>query len=205
MITKLNLATHPFRNRNLPYILAILLLAGSVGAAVICFARLSQNSRADQLVAGQIKDMQADVDRLNGEGAKVQHQLTPEQQTLLIEAHKLVANKTFGWSRLFADLESVLPGGVSASRISVENIYRDGDRNKAVLDFAVLSHNYQAVTAMIDNMNNSGLFQAELRGQDLQKNESSTFTEYSLRLVYTPSYSSPAEPAADLAQTGGAQ
>jgi Tfp pilus assembly protein PilN len=205
VITKLNLATSPFRNRNLPYILAILLLAGSVGAAILCFARLDQNRHADQLVSGQIKDMQADVDRLNGEGAKIQRQLTPEQQTLLIAAHKLVTNKTFGWSRLFADLESVLPGSVSASRISVENIYRDGDRNKAVLDFAVLSRDYQAVTTMIDNMNNSGLFQAELRGQDLQKNERATFTEYSLRLIYTPSYGYSAAPAADLAQTGGTQ
>jgi Tfp pilus assembly protein PilN len=205
VITKLNLATHPFRNRNLPYILAVLLLAGSVAAAVFCFARLDQNRRADQIVAGQIKDMQAEVDRLNGEGSKVQRQLTPDQQRLLIEAHKLVANKTFGWSRLFADLESVRPGGVSASRISVENIYRDGDRNKAVLDFAVLSRDYQAVTTMIDNMNNSGLFQAELRGQDRQKNEHETFTEYTLRLIYTPSYGYSAAPAADLAQTGGAQ
>ena len=205
MITKLNLATHPFRNRNLPYILAILLLAVSVAGALLCFTRLRQNDQADQIVAGQIKDMQAEVGRLNGEGAKVQRNLTPEQQTLLVEAHKLVANKTFGWSRLFADLESVLPGNVSASRISVENIYRDGDRNKAVLDFAVLSHDYQAVTTMIDNMNNSGLFQAELRGQDLQKNEHSTYTEYSLRLVYTPSYGYSAAPTTDLAQTGGTQ
>jgi Tfp pilus assembly protein PilN len=99
----------------------------------------------------------------------------------------------------------VLPGGVSASRISVENIYRDGDRNKAVLDFAVISRDYQAVTAMIENMNNSGLFQAELRGQDLQKNEHSAFTEYTLRLVYTPSYGYSASPGTDVAQTGGAQ
>jgi Tfp pilus assembly protein PilN len=205
VITKLNLATSPFRNRNLPYILAILLLAGSVAAATLCFSRLHQNTDADRIVAGQIKDMQDEVARLNGEGAKVQHQLTPEQQTLLIAAHKLVANKTFGWSRLFADLESVLPGSVSASRISVENIYRDGDRNKAVLDFAIISRDYQAVTTMIENMNNSGLFQAELRGQDLQKNEHSAFTEYTLRLVYTPSYGYSAASGTDVAQTGGAQ
>jgi Tfp pilus assembly protein PilN len=166
---------------------------------------MHRNAEADKIVAGQIKDMQDEVARLNGEGEKVQRQLTPEQQTLLIAAHKLVANKTFGWSRLFADLESVLPGGVSASRISVENIYRDGDRNKAVLDFAVISRDYQAVTAMIENMNNSGLFQAELRGQDLQKNEHSAFTEYTLRLVYTPSYGYSASPGTDVAQTGGAQ
>jgi hypothetical protein len=56
---------------------------------------------------------------------------------------------------------------------------------------------------MIERMNNSGMFQAELRGQDLQKTESITYTEYSLRLIYTPRYGySPAAPS-DVAQTQG--
>ena len=115
-------------------------------------------------------------------------------------SHKLVANKTFGWSRLFADLESVLPGSVSASRISVDNIYQDGDRVKAELEFGVLSHDYPAVMSMIENMNNSGLFQAELRGQDLQKNERMTYTEYTFRLIYTPGYGYASAPPTDVAQ-----
>jgi len=147
--------------------------------------------------------MDDETKRLNGEGQKIQQQLSPEQKTLLIAAHKLVANKSFGWSRLFADLESVLPGNVSASRISVTNIYRDGDRQKAELDFGVISRDYQAVSEMVDRMNNSGLFQAEVRGQDLQKNERTTYTEYTLRLVYTPAYGYPAVPTTDIAQTGG--
>jgi Tfp pilus assembly protein PilN len=206
VITKLNLATNPFRNRNLPYILALLLLAVSVGGAVLGFSRIRDNAQKNETVKSEIAEMNDEIARLNGEGEKVQRQLTPEQQAVLVAAHKLVANKSFGWSRLFADLEGVLPGGVSASRISVESIYRDGDRNKAVLDFAVLSRDYQSVTTMIDNMNNSGLFQAELRGQDLQKNERAAFTEYSLRLVYTPSYGyNPAASSSDVARTGGVQ
>jgi Tfp pilus assembly protein PilN len=206
VITKLNLASKPFRNRNLPYIIALLLLAVSVAGAVLCFARIRRNSELNELAQSQIKQMQADLVRLNGEGEKVQQQLSPEQRTLLVAAHKLVANKAFGWSRLFADLESVLPGSVSASRISVSNVYRDGDRTKADLELAVISRDYQAVVAMIQNMNNSGLFQAELRGQDLQKNEHSVYTVYTLRLIYTPGYSRPAAvPPTDVAQTGGAQ
>lgn len=206
MISKLNLATRPFRNRNLPYILALLLLAMSVAGAVLCFARIRHNSEMIEIAKAEITQMDAEVKRLNGEGEKVQQQLTPEQRTLLVAAHKLVANKTFGWSRLFADLESVLPGNVSASRISVTNIYRDGDRNKAELELGVLSRDYQSVVTMIQNMNNSGLFQAELRGQDLQKAERAAYTEYTLRLIYTPAYGySASTPTSDVAQTGGAQ
>ena len=207
MITKLNLASDPFRNRTTPYLLSLLLLAVAASAAVIGFATLSRNSNDNELAKADIERMQAEISRLKGEGTKVQQQLTPEQQALLIASHKLVANKSFGWSRLVADLESVLPGSVSASQISVDNIYRDGDRIKAELDFAVRSRDYPAVMNMIAAMNNSGLFQAELRGQDLQKNERATFTEYTLHLIYTPTYAYTSGPATEVAQTaqGGVQ
>jgi Tfp pilus assembly protein PilN len=207
VITKLNLATNPFRNRNLPYLLALLLLAFTLVGAVLCFSRLRENAELNEIAANQVREMEAEIGRLNGEGEKVQQQLAPEQRALLIAAHKLVANKNFGWSRLFADLESVLPGSVSASRISVENVYRDMDRVKAELEFGVLSRDYQAVMVMMENMNNSGLFQAELRGQDLQKNERVTYTEYTLRLVYTPASGFSTSTPTDVAQTmtGGAQ
>lgn len=200
MITKLNLSSKPFRNRTTPYLLSLLLLALAVSGGIICFARLNSNTGLSEIAAGQIEDMDAEVKRLKGEGAKVQQQLTPEQRDLLVASHKLVANKSFGWSRLFADLESVLPGSVSASRIAVENVYKDGDRVKAELEFGVLSRDYAAVMTMIESMNNSGLFQAELRGQDLRKSERMTFTEYTLKLIYTPAYGYSAAPA-DIART----
>lgn len=207
MITKLNLASDPFRNRTTPYLLSLLLLALAASAAILGFATLNRNHNDNELAKADIQRMQGEIVRLKGEGAKVQQQLSPEQQALLIASHKLVANKSFGWSRLFADLESVLPGSVSASRIAVENIYRDGDRIKAELDFAVLSRDYTAVMNMIGAMNNSGLFQAELRGQDLQKNERVTYTEYTLHLIYTPTYAYTSTPATEVAQTnqGGTQ
>ena len=61
---------------------------------------------------------------------------------------------------------------------------------------------------MLQNMNNSGLFRAELRGQDLQQNERVSFTEYTFRVIYTPSYAVQTTPTGDIAQNqtgGGAQ
>ncbi len=201
MITKLNLSTHPFRNRVLPYLLAGLLLVMSAFGGVYCIARLKENGDKNDLLAKAIAERQSEIQKLKGEGEKVQQLLTPDQKALLSASHKLVANKTFGWSRLFADLESVLPGSVSASRIAVENIYQDGDRLKAELELGVISRDYPAVMVMIEKMNNSGLFLAELRGQDLQKNERVTFTEYTFRLIYTPGYGySTAAPVTDVAQ-----
>ncbi len=207
MITKLNLATYPFRNRVPPYVIAALLLAVSSIGGIYCLARLNENQKQNELLVAAVSEHQSEIDRLKGEGSKVQQLLTEDQKALLTAAHKLVANKTFGWSRLFADLETVLPGSVSASRISVENIYQDAGRVRAELELGVLSRDYQGVIAMIDKMNNSGLFRAELRGQNLQKNERLTFTEYTFRLIYTPAYGYSTEPNIDLAQnqSGGAQ
>jgi Tfp pilus assembly protein PilN len=200
VITKLNLATHPFRNRLLPYLMATLLLVVGALGSVYCLVRLNENKKENDLLAKAVAEREAEIKQLKGEGEKVQQLLTPEQKTLLTAAHKLVANKKFGWSRLFADLEAVLPGSVSASRIAVENVYQDGDRVKAELELGVLSRDYGAVMAMIQNMQNTGLFQAELRGQDLQQNERITYTEYTFRIIYTPYGSAAAAPATDLAQ-----
>ena len=192
MITKLNLASRPFRNRTTPYLLAMLLVAFALSGALLCFAQLRKNIIANEIAKSDIKRMESEMVELRGKGEQIQQQLSPQQKELLVAAHKLVDSKSFVWSRLFSDLEAVLPGNVSASRIAVQNIYKDGDRIKAELELGVLSRDYQAVTGMIGSMNNSGIFQAELRGQDLQKGEGSTYTEYTLRLIYTPPYGTPA-------------
>lgn len=202
MITKINLASNPFRNRTLPYLISLVLLALAISGAMLSFSIWRNAADNNEIAKNDISRMDGELKELKTKGELVQQQLSPEQRTLLVAAHKLVANKSFGWSRLFADLEGVLPGSVSASRIKVENVYKDGDRIKAELDFGVLSYNYQSVMTMIDNMNNSGVFRAELRGQDLQKSENSVYTEWSLNVIYTPSAGYAADPS-DVASTGG--
>ena len=202
MINKLNLSSQPFRNRTLPYLIALLLLACAVAGAVLSFSHLRYTTAQNEIAKTDIADMTVKLKELNDKGALVQQSLTPEQSAILIAAHKLVANKRFGWSRLFADLESLLPGGVSVSRIVIENVYQDGEQTKAELEFAVLSRDYQSVMTMIEKMNKSGIFQAELRGQDLQKTDSITYTEYTLRLIYTPRSGYSNAPT-DVAQTQG--
>jgi Tfp pilus assembly protein PilN len=183
----------------------MLLVSAVVG--LYCLARLNENRRENETLASVIKQHQDEISRLKGEGEKVQQQLTPDQKAMLSAAHKLVDNKTFGWSRLFSDLESVLPGSVSASRVAVQNVYQDAGRVKAELELSVLSRDYPSVMAMLENMNNSRLFQAELRAQDFQQNERISYTEYTFRVVYTPGYGYAAAPAGDVAQNipGGGQ
>jgi Tfp pilus assembly protein PilN len=185
VINKLNLATHPFRNRTLPYLIALACCTLAMVGVIFGFAKLRQIKAENDIVQSEVELIERQLADLKGKGDQIQQTLTPEQRTLLIAAHKLVAQKSFGWSRLFADLEDVLPGGVSVSRINVENVYQTGDRTQAELQLSVLSRDYQGVMNMIDTMNSRPIFQAELRGQDLQKKDYFTYTEYTLRLIYT--------------------
>jgi Tfp pilus assembly protein PilN len=210
VINKLNLATHPFRNRTLPYLIALACCTLAMVGVIFGFAKLRQIKAESEIVESEVRLMETQLSELKGKGDQIQQTLTPEQRTLLIAAHKLVAQKSFGWSRLFADLEDVLPGGVSVSRINVENVYQTGDRTQAELQLSVLSRDYQGVMNMIDTMNSRPIFQAELRGQDLQKKEYFTYTEYTLRLIYTQplGYSTAPAPANDVAsvnEKGGQQ
>ncbi len=163
----------------------LMLVVASLGL-IIFLSWLRENSQENEALKARIAESEAAIRQLKGEGEKVQQQLTPDQRAVLSASHKLVANKTFGWSRLFADLESVLPGSVSASRIVVQNIYTDADRVKAEVELGVLSRDYTSVMAMIRNMENSGHFKAELRGQDFQQTDRMTYTEYTLLLIYSP-------------------
>jgi Tfp pilus assembly protein PilN len=205
VINKINLATHPFRNRTLPYLLALACCTLAMVGVIFGFTKMQQIKDENEIVQRQIREMETQLADLKGKENQIQQSLSPEQRTQLIAAHKLVAQKSFGWSRLFADLESVLPGGVSVSRINVENVYQTGDRTQAELELSVLSRDYQGVMNMIDTMNSRPIFQAELRGQDLQKKEYFSYTEYTLRLVYTQPFGYSTAPAAtsDVASVTG--
>ena len=193
----------------LPYLIALLLLSLAVAGAILSFSKLNEIAGKNEQYELQIKAWQAEIAALKGKGELVQQQLSPEQKNLLIASHKLVANKSFGWSQLFYDLEQVMPGSVSASRISVENVYPTNDgRTQAELEFAVLSKDYQSVISMIDRMNSASNFQASLRSQTLKESEAITYMEYTLRVIYTsPTPYAPSNVVQndDVAENGGNQ
>lgn len=202
MITRLSLSSKPFRNRRLPYLVAgvmvfLALIGGVYG--VTRYRTVTRDNMAGKIV---INELETEIAELREKGEKVNKSLTTQQRELMVAGHKLVANKEFGWSRLLFDLERVLPADVSASRISVENVFKDGDRVAAELEFAVLSRNYVSVVNMIQRMNESGIFRASLRGQDLQEGERFQFTEYTMLLTYRPGAGVSAAPATDVALAG---
>src|SRR5947207_2855795 len=99
----------------------VLVLAAILG--LYSLATLNSNRKQNELLAKAVTERQAEIQQLKGEGEKVQQLLTPDQKNLAMAAHKLVANKKFSWSKLFADLENVMPTAAAASRITVQNVF----------------------------------------------------------------------------------
>jgi Tfp pilus assembly protein PilN len=205
VIEKLNLSSSPFRNRALPWLLSAVLSILSAAGLMYSYSLMQSANGADIAVKKDIEEIEAKVKELKGKGELVQQELSAEQRQTLVAAHKLVARKNFAWSRLFADVESLLPPSVSVAKINVQDVFEDTNGTKAILDFSVLSRDYQSVVNMIDNMNSSGIFKAELRGQDLQKGETITYSEYTISMIYTPRASIPLSSGQDIAASGEVQ
>jgi Tfp pilus assembly protein PilN len=210
VINKLNLSSNPFRNRTLPYLIAIVLLGCALAGTILSFAQWRKAASENEIAKNDIERIEQGLKEQKAKAESIRESLSPDQKQLMVAGHKLVANKEFGWSRLLSDIERVLPGSVSASRINVENIYKENDRIKAELEFSVLAKSAQPVIEMIDRMNNSGIFRASLRGQDRQESDTIIYSEFTLSLIYQPgagvSLAAPPNETAQVdANTGGNQ
>lgn len=184
MNNSLNLASKPFSNRILPWVLtAVVLFVSLIGLFVVVRLTVTTRREADRVQA-QINQLKQQEQDLLGVARQVQNSLSPEQQQSLPAAHQLVDRKGFLWSRLLADLESSLPDKVKVSRIAVRDVSKQGDQTIAQLDLAVFARDAATISSMISSMHQEGVFEAEIRNQNLQKGRGEAGTEYELFVVY---------------------
>ena len=184
MNSNLNLASRPFSNRLLPWALtAIVLFVSLVGLLLVVRLTRTANSQA-AAVQADINSLRQREQTLLHAAESVKNSLTPEQQQALPAAHQLVDRKAFSWSRLLADLESSLPANVRVSRIAVRDVSAQANETVAELDLNVFAKNPATISEMISAMQQEGIFQPELRSQNLQKGRGEAGTEYELYVVY---------------------
>ena len=184
MNSNLNLASKPFSNRLLPWALTVLILFVSViGLVLVVRLTTVANNRA-AATQSEINSLRQREQELMKAAETVKNSLSPDQQQAVPAAHQLVDRRRFVWSRLLADLESSLPPNVRVSRIAVRDVTTRGGQMIAGLDLAVFAKNPATITDMISAMHEQGIFQAELRGQTLQKGRGEAGTEYELYVIY---------------------
>lgn len=184
MNNSLNLASRPFNNRILPWALsAIILFVSLVGLVLVVrlTTRAKQEARTAEVEINALKQIEHG---LLQSAQQMKNSFTPDQQQALPAAHQLVDRKAFSWSRLLSDLESSLPNNVRVSRIAVRDVTRQANQTIAQLDLSVFAKNSATISEMISAMHQEGIFQAELRNQNLQKGRGETGTEYELFVIY---------------------
>ena len=186
MATKLNLATRPFSNRSLPWAVTALLILLSL-VCLTFIVRATGHARAQSAaVQNDINSLGQQEQALRKKAEAVKNSLTPDQLRTLEAPHTLVDRKHFSWSRLFADLESALPGSVRVKRIAVRGVARRSDQTLAELELTVVAKSPATVTDMIAEMDRAGIFHSELRSQNLQRGRGESGAEYELYVVYRP-------------------
>jgi Tfp pilus assembly protein PilN len=196
MATKLNLASKPFSNRSLPWVVATAIIAISLVSLILIVRATGRARTQAALVQIDINNLSRQEHDLRQRATAIKNSLTREQQQTLVAAHALVDRKHFSWSRLFADLESALPANVRVKRIAVRGVAPRGDETLADLELTVVAKNPANVTDMIAEMNRGGTFHAELRSQNLQRGRGESGAEYELAVTYRPRAGSPANEVA---------
>jgi Tfp pilus assembly protein PilN len=190
--TNLNLASQPFRNRAFPWTVTAIIAIASLVAIVLIVSRANETNRKAAIVATDVNSLRQQADALKKRAEEVRAALTPEQRQLRDAAERLVERKRFSWSRLFADLEGSLPGNVRVTRISVRDVASRGGDTSAELELSVVSKSPNDVTDMISDMSRTGIFEANLLAQNLQKGRNETGTESVLSVIYRPRAGAPA-------------
>jgi len=193
MRTKLNLASKPFSNRLVPWIVTALIICLSLIGLIFVVKNTRQANAQSAVVQHDINTLGQQEQDLRKKAEVVRSSLTSEQLQTLTAAHILVDRKRFSWSRLFADLETVLPGDVRVKRIAVRGLSTSGDRTLAELELTVVAKNPDVVMDMISKMAGGGIMQGELRSQNLQRGRGESGSEYELFVVYTPRAGAPIE------------
>jgi Tfp pilus assembly protein PilN len=194
--TKLNLASRPFNNRALPWMIsAVVIFVSLVSLVFIVRSTREANAQANA-VQGDINNLGRQEQALRQQAETVKNSLTTEQLRTLDAAHALVDRKHFSWSRLFADLESALPGAVRVKSIAVRRVVTRGDDTLAELDMTVVAKTPTIVTDMLAEMDRAGVFHSELRAQNLQRGRGESGAEYELAVIYRPRAGAPTETSA---------
>ena len=201
MPTKLNLASKPFSNRSLPWVVTTVIVVVSLVCLVFIVRATGRANAQAAAVQKDINNLKQLELNLRKQADAIKNSLTAEQLQTLAAAHTLVDRKHFSWSRLFADLESALPGTVRVKRIAVRGVTTRGDETLADLELTVVAKAPATVTEMIADMDRAGVFRANLTSQTLSRGRGETGAEYELAVIYRPRAGSATEAVASASPT----
>ncbi|MGD1092391.1 MAG: hypothetical protein ABSB35_10415 [Bryobacteraceae bacterium] len=180
-----NLSSEPFR-RDRPMLLAstacAVILAGLLG--VLLFLIVSERSRMKETrvsvdrLSTQLRNMTAEQAKLDG---ILRQPANAEvlQRSLLLNA--LVERKSISWTKIFSDLESVMPENVRIIQVRLPQI---NSRNEVLLDMTVGSKDPGPVIEFFKRLEKSPLFGAIEGHSSLPPSQNEPLYRYRVTVNY---------------------
>lgn len=202
----LNLASEPFRNRRLFWLLITGLIFATALFGLNTLSQKSQLQMQANLLEPQVKKLEEKVksEIIEFEGST----LSSTQNIALIAADDLIVRKSFSWSQLLNDLERHIPHSVRVTRIAVDKVGKKGGNKNSdssdrpvLLSFEVVGKQATDVTQMIADLNHSARFSASPVSQ--KAIEETNEVMFQLEVEYrASSLSSSSAPTTQVAEGG---
>lgn len=184
IVSRLNLASQPFRNRTLPWTVAAAVACVSLFALFLFISEARRTGAEADVTERAVQDLRKERTQMQEAAQAVRQSVPPEQLKTLEAAHLLVDRKGFSWSQLFTDLEASLPPSVRVSRINVRDVAQRGGQTRAELEMTVIGRSPGDVTDMMSDMSRNGAFVAIPLTETAKQGKSDTGVEWTLRVTY---------------------
>jgi hypothetical protein len=182
--SRLNLASRPFRNRTLPWTVAVAVAGVSLFALFLIVGESRRLKAQADTVERAVTELRKERGQMQAQAQAVRQSVPPEQLKTLEAAHLLVDRKSFSWSQLFADLEGSLPASVRVSRITVRDVSQIGGQTRAELDLTVVGRTPSDVTNMMAEMSRTGSFSVIPLSENAKEGRGDAGIEWALRVSY---------------------
>ncbi len=182
----INLASEPFR-RDRPFVVAVMAAATALGALLLYQLSIGLIERGERagLISqveqsgGQLSKLRADIAKVN---AEIRDPRNAEAVDYAIFLNGLLLRKGISWTRIFSDLEKVMPHDVRLIAVRPQ-VNTD---NQIQLDMMVGSQTPEPVVGMVMNLEGSPLFGATAVKTWLPPSQSETMYRYSITANYGP-------------------
>jgi hypothetical protein len=162
--TVLNLASQPFR-RERARLATLMVVCALLSGSLLALTGMILHGRAEAAdLRRQMEAKQAELRRLQGEQGRFSAVLTKPQNADVFATsvflNELIARRGVSWTRVFKDLETVMPGTMRLLGIRLPQAGSiDGDGvNRVQLDMFVGTTEPEAVIRLLKNLQESNLF-----------------------------------------------
>jgi Tfp pilus assembly protein PilN len=164
MKPSVNLASNPFRNRRLFWLVILLLF---LVPAYFGMQAIETANRLNNEIIGQSEKVRLLETQYKKIAKPVVSNviISTDENKQLVAANELIARRAFSWSQLLSEIERSLPAGVRVLRVAVNQILPhereeafDGSENAATLTLTVIGKTNQDVTNMITRFHDTGRF-----------------------------------------------